>query len=237
MGLRLSTNSKQVHIDTSLLIKRMSTIIINNRTDTYSSTTNVNKFSIINKGTIEGNINISQKIDVNQTIQAKIDANITNLLKEEIQNRLNAEVDQSTESAIGSIFLGIGVVDNKDKENIKKSFEYSIEKNVTQTNIQNIINKTVNINEGKITNEGTIIGDVTVDQKIAVTVVVINILSQIFKDSNEFLTDNGADLKIDQSTDTRFTGLETYTYGFACISSFIMCCICLILILVGVSSS
>lgn len=231
MGARVSTNRKEVSIDTSMAIKKSTDIMINNRTDTYSATTSTNQFKLVNKGEIIGDVDIFQKIDINKTITAKIDANITSKMKDEIQNQLNAEVDQSTKSGMGAFFIGVGVVTDEQKQNIKKAFEYAINKKVTQQNIQTIIDKTVSVNNGEITNEGKITGDIKVDQNISVNITVTNIINQVFDEANDFLVDNNTDLKLKQASETKFAGLETYALGASGSCCCLLCCICIAILI------
>lgn len=236
MGARVSTNRKQVNIDTSLTIKKSTDIMINNRTDTYSATTSTNQFTLTNKGEIIGDIDISQKIDINKTITAKVDANITSKMKDEILNNLNAEVDQTTKTGMGAFFAGVGVVTSEDKQNIKKAFEYAVNKKVTQENIQAVIDKTTSVNDGKITNEGKITGNIKVDQSIAVNITITNIIQQIFDEANDFLVDNNSDLTLKQASDTKFAGLETYALGASGCLSCLLCCVCLAILIFMLSS-
>lgn len=238
MGARISTNRKEVKIDVSTVIKKNTDIMINNRTDTYTTTTNINQFSLINKGTIEGGIDISQKIDVSKTIQARIDANITSQMKDNIQNELNTQVDQSTKTGLGAAFIGLGVVTNNDTQNIKKSFEYAVNKVVTQNNIQSIIDKTININKGELYNEGIITGitgGITINQNIAVSIVIINIINQVFSEANDFLVNNNTDLQLKQASETKFAGLETYALGAIGSVACLLCCICIAILIFSLS--
>ena len=235
MGARISTNRKEVKIDVSMAIKKNTDIMINNRTETYTTNTNINQFSIVNKGTIEGGIDVSQKIDISKTIQAKIDANITGLMKDNIQNELTAQVDQSSKTGVGAAFIGLGVVTNNDIQNIKKSFEYAVNKVVTQNNIQSIIDKTININKGEILNEGTISGGISVNQNIAVSIVVINLINQVFSESNDFLVNNNTDLQLKQASETKFSGLETYALGASALISCLLCFVCMAILLFSLS--
>lgn len=235
MGARISTSKKTVNIDTSLIIKRNTEIMIRNQTQTYSATTNINQFELTNKGEIIGNINVSQKIDIDKTVRATIDASTTNLLKEEIQNQLDAQSDQATKTTVGAIFVGLGVVTSEDRQNIKKSVEHAINKKITLENIQSIIDTTINTNDGKIINEGKIVGNVTVDQNIAVTIVIINLLNQVFSEANDFLLNNNSNLELKQSSETKFTGLEGYLLAGSGSSSCLLCICCIIILAFALS--
>lgn len=235
MGARVSKNKKEIEIDTRTAISKSTEIMTKNSTVTYSSTTNINQFKLVNKGTIKGDVDISQKIDVNKTIQARIDDAMTRDIQDTINNELKSQVDQTDKTKIGGLFLGVGVATNDDRTNLKKYFELAITTKITRENIQSIIDKTVNVNQGEILNEGTITGDIKIDQNIACNIVITNIINQVFEETNKLLVDNNTDLKVKQATDTKMAGLEWAIFACVLVCVCLMCSSCLALLLFGLS--
>ncbi len=226
MGARVSKAKKEVSIDTRSSITKSTEIMTKNSSVTYSSTTNINKFKLVNKGKIEGKVDITQKIDVNKTIQARIDDSMVRNIEDTIKENLNSEVDQTDKTSIGAAFLGVGVTTSDDRANIKKYFDVAIKTKITRENIQTVIDKTVNINDGEIQNDGTITGDIKIDQNIACNIVITNIINQIFDETNKLLTDNNVDLEVKQASETKMGGLEWAIFAsiLVCVCLLCVCC-------------
>ena len=235
MGARVSKAKKEVNIDTKTAISKSTEIMTKNSTTTYSSTTNINQFKLVNKGTIKGDVEISQKIDVNKTIQARIDDSMTRDIQDTINNELNSQVDQTDKTTIGAFSLGVGVTTSDDRSNLKKYFDLAIKTKVTRENIQTIIDKTVNVNKGEILNEGTITGDIKIDQNIACNIVITNVINQVFEETNKLLVDNNTDLKVKQSTENEFGGLEWAIVLCILFCVCLMCSSCAALLIFGLS--
>lgn len=235
MGARVSTAKKEVNIDTRTAISKSTEIMTKNSTITYSSTTNINQFKLVNKGTIVGKVDISQKIDVNKTIQARIDDSMTRDIQDTINNELKSQVDQTDKTSMGALFLGVGVTTSDDRSNLKKYFDLAIKTKITRENLQTIIDQTVNLNTGEIINEGTMTGDIKIDQNIAVNIVITNAINQVFDETNKLLVDNNTDLKVKQSSETKFGGLEWAIALCVLFCVCLMCSICLALLIFGLS--
>lgn len=223
MGARVSTSKKEVSVDTRTAISKSTEIMTKNSTTTYSSTTNINKFKLVNKGEIKGKVDISQKIDVNKTIQARIDDSMTRDIQDTINNELKSQIDQTDKTSMGALFLGVGVTTSEDRSNLKKYFDLAIKTKITRENIQTVIDKTVNVNDGEILNEGIMTGDIKIDQDIACNIVITNVLNQVFDETNKLLVDNNTDLKVKQATENKFGGLE-WAIALCCL--FIVCLMC-----------
>lgn len=226
MGARVSKAKKEVSIDTRSAISKSTEIMTKNSSTTYSSTTNINKFKLVNKGKIEGDVDITQKIDVNKTIQARIDDSMTREIEDIIKEKLDSEVDQTDKTSIGAAFLGVGVTTSEDRSNIKKYFDVAIKTKITRENIQTVIDKTVNINDGEIENEGTITGDIKINQDIACNIVITNVINQVFDETNKLLTDNDTNLEVKQASETKMAGLEWAVFASVLVCVCLLCVSC-----------
>lgn len=235
MGARVSTAKKEVSIDTRTAISKSTDIMTKNSTTTYSSTTNINQFKLKNSGTIDGKVDISQKIDVNKTIQARIDDSMTRDIQDTINNELKAQVDQSDKVSIGGLSFGVGVSTTQDKQDLKKYFDLAIKTKITRENIQTIIDKTVNINNGEIENSGIITGNIKIDQNIACNIVITNVINQVFDETNKLLVDNNTDLKVKQASDTKMAGVEWAIAICVLICVCLLCSSCAALLIFGLS--
>ncbi len=235
MGARVSTAKKEVNIDTRTAISKSTEIMTKNSTTTYSSTTNINQFKLVNKGEIIGKVDISQKIDVSKTIQARIDDSMTRDIQDTINNELKSQVDQTDKTSMGALFLGVGVTTSDDRSNLKKYFDLAIKTKITRENIQTIIDKTVNVNQGEIINEGTMTGDIKIDQNIACNIVITNVINQVFDETNKLLVDNNTDLKVKQTSETKFGGLEWAIALCVLFCVCLMCSVCSALLIFGLS--
>ena len=222
MGARVSKAKKEVNIDTRSAISKSTEIMTKNSSSTYSSTTNINEFKLKNSGEIIGDVSITQKIEMNKTIQARIDDSMTRQIEDIIKEKLKAEVDQTDKTSIGAAFLGVGVTTSEDRSNIKKYFDLAIKTKITRENIQTVIDKTVNINKGEIENDGKITGDIKINQDIACNIVITNVINQIFEETNKLLVDNDVDLKVKQASETKMAGLEWAVFAS------IFVCVCLL---------
>lgn len=235
MGARISTSKKEVSVDTRTSITKTTDIMTKNFTTTYSSTTNINQFKLVNKGEIIGKVDISQKIDVNKTIQARIDDSMTRDIQDTINNEMKSQVDQTDKTSMGGFFLGYGQTTTEDRNNLKKYFDLAIKTKITRENIQTIIDKTINVNNGEIINEGKITGDIKVDQNIACNIVITNVINQVFDETNKLLVDNNTDLKVKQASENKFGGLEWAIALCSLIIVCLMCCCCAGLLIFGLS--
>lgn len=245
MGANVSkvNNEKEMNIDTRNIVTKMVDILTKNRTETYISTTNVNTFRIVNRGTIKGNINLTQTIDMNKAVTVNITDETIQELQTQLNNELSAEVDQSDQTTAtgsgggsGSLFNPFSIftgkfVTNKQKTSIKRAFETAIESKITKDNMQLIVDTSVNINDGELYNEGTITGDITVNQGIVAVIVATNAINQLFKETNKLMDNNATGVKVNQATKTDVSGAETQAAVVSSLSIFLLClCCCLLLI-------
>lgn len=226
MGARVSKAKKEVSIDTRSAISKSTEIMTKNSSSTYSATTNINEFKLKNSGEIIGDVNISQKIDMNKTIQARIDDSMTRQIEDIIKEKLDSEVDQTDKTSIGAAFLGVGVTTSDDRSNIKKYFDVAIKTKITRENIQTVIDTTVNINKGEIENDGKITGDIKIDQNIACNIVITNIINQVFDETNKLLTDNDTNLEVKQASETKMAGLEWAVFASVLVCVCLLCVSC-----------
>lgn len=224
-----STSTNTVNIDTSTVVEKMTNTTVSTDQQTFQSSMNIQTAEFENKGTVEGNVTLGQLIDVTQQITATINEEIINNLQTELMSELDAKLKQQSQASSGILSLFAKPTSTKNTTDIRNAFRTSIQDTITVPTVQKIYQDVLNVQTGKITNEGTIIGDVIIDNKIIVRLTIVNLIQKVFNNTNKILAENKTGVQVQQSA--KSSSGELFAMGdtgaqiaSVCVCLFIMLC-------------
>ena len=227
-------------IDTTNAIKVMNETIVSNSTKTVSSVYNINSAKVINRGVINGNLDVTQTIDLTVEITGQLDSQVLTDLQTKIIDQLNLAADQAAKAQ--TEFLSFGESRAENITNIKKRLEQAVSDVCEVNNYQQIISTTINVNEKVIENYGVWNGDIVIKQGIVVDILIRNILNSIVNRTNKYLQESGSDIRLSQNAEAANKGLSDIIKNFtdgakfgSIISAVILCLIIVSLIVVALS--
>lgn len=227
MGNRASSTNV-VNIDTSTTIEKMTNTMVSTSQSTYQASTNFQFATIENRGVVNGNVRMDQRIDVNQQVQATITQDVVQRLQTEIKSGIEAELDQAAKSKSGLLTVGSSSKSTNITK-VKDAFKAVINDTVTVESVQKTVNETTNLQDGKIINYGVINKDLIIDQKIVVRLASINIINQVFNQVNNYLQDNKSNVKVEQKAQST-VGADWTDWIFIAIICVVSCCCSMLLV-------
>lgn len=243
MGAKASTMNK-VYIDTKSTLSVLNETIVNNSMETLQKVTNVNSFTVDigPGGTLIGNINTQQSIDVTQEVSAKLSSEVLINLQAQIIAQLGAALDQAAKSKAG--FFATTSSASKNITTIKSAVEGAVKNTLKVSNYNTIVQNTVNVNTQKILILGYMEGDINNEQNIVARVVANNVITSIINNTNQILADNKVDVQLRQAAEANSAGIDDIIQGWTngvTISSIalsvVLCIIVSSLLLVALSPS
>jgi hypothetical protein len=240
-GLLSSARSTNVlAIDTTNVIKVMNETIVSNSTKTVSSVYNINSAKVINKGVINGNLDVTQTIDLTVEITGELNSQVLTDLQTKIIDQLTLAADQAAKAQ--TEFLSFGESRTENITNIKKRLEQAVSDVCRVDNYQEIISTTINVNEKVIENYGVWNGDIVIKQGIVVDILIRNILNSVVNRTNKYLQESGSDIRLSQNAEAANKGLNDIIKNFtdgakigSIISAVILCLIIVSLLVVALS--
>jgi hypothetical protein len=225
----------ELTVDTSNMLEVTTDYVQKNSSKIQLTNTNVQNLYLENGPTgVMGNVDITQRININEQVSGDLSASSISNLETDLKNKVDSTIDQSVKNKQGFFSLGINVsvTDTQNKNTYKTAMKTAITQTMTVDNYSQIVRDTVNLQTGRVINNGRL-GNVKVDQKIVARTVATNVMNSIITNTNKVLQDSNSQLRVKQQTENEkkgiselFSGNGLYVSGSSCIC----CCILLIVI-------
>lgn len=225
----------ELTVDTSNMVEVTTDYIQKNSSKIQLTNTNVQSLYLENGPTGRmKNVDITQKIDINEQVSGDLSASALSNMESDLKNKVDSAVDQSTKNKQGFLTLGVSatVTDTQTKNTYKTAMKTAITQTMTVDNYSQIVRDTVNLQLGKVINNGRL-GNVKVDQKIVARTVATNVMNSIITNTNKVLQDSDSQLRVKQASENEQKGISELFEGngmYVSGSSSICCCVLLIII-------
>ena len=160
------------------LQQSMSSFIQSNSQETASSTMNLNTAKIEVWGSVDGKINLTQRIDLTKEVSGKLQQTSLDQLKTMMDTSLQNMVQQASTATASS---GGGQAATQDNVDINTTIQ-SITSQTTQlSNYNKLVDETLNKNDGTIVIKGSVgkNADIRIDQGIVANIVAKNVLESV----------------------------------------------------------
>jgi hypothetical protein len=235
-----ATNVLAINTENSISV--LTETVIKNTSKTVSSVYNLNNatISIGPTGVVNGNLNVTQTIDVSKEITGRLDANLTIDMETKIIDELQLAATQAAKAQ--SEMLSWGDSEANNLTFIRKILDQSVRDVLSVDNYNEIVDNTVNTNDSTIVINGVYNGDINIKQGIVVDIVVRNVLSSIINRTNKILSQNNSNIRLSQNAEASNKGLnsivDSITGGAkisSIISAVILCIIIMSLLFVALS--
>ncbi len=174
-GAEASTSYKSTF---EQLQQSMSSFIQSNSQETASSAMNMNTARIEVWGNVDGNINLTQRINLEKEVSGKLQQTSLDQLKTMMDTSLQNMVKQASEATASS---GGGQAITQNDVEINQTIQ-SITSQTTQlSNYNKLVDETLNKNDGTIVIKGNVgkNADIIIDQGIVAKIVAKNVLESV----------------------------------------------------------
>lgn len=231
-------------IDISNSLKILNETLVMNQTSTVVTVYNINTatLEIAQGGVVNGNVNVTQSIDMKNETSGKLDSSVLTSLSSKLITDLQVAADQAANSTAEWFSTSTAAAENVSV--VKNAMEQAVTDRLSVTNYQSILSQTFNLNDGKIMIRGTVNGDVEIKQGIVATIISTNVLSSIINKTNDILQQSGSNIRVTQNSTSTAKGLnsviDSWVGGIttsSIISAVILCIIILSLLVVALSPS
>jgi sRNA-binding protein len=156
----------------------MSSFIQTNSQETASSAMNINTARIEVGGSVDGKINLTQRIDLTKEVSGKLSQQSLDSLKAAMDTALQNVVQQAAEATAST---GGGAAVTQNDVEINQTIQ-SITSQTTQlSNYNKLVDETLNKNDGTIVIKGNVgkNADISIDQGIVAKIIVKNVLDSV----------------------------------------------------------
>jgi len=237
-GATASTSYKSTF---NQLQQNMSSFIQSNSQETASSTMNINTAKLEVWGSVDGKINLTQRIDLTKEVSGKMQQTSLDSLKTMMDTSLQNMVKQAGEATASTMGGSAATQDNVE---INQTIQ-SITSQTTQlSNYNKLVDETLNKNDGTIVIKGSVgkNADIKIDQGIVAKIVAKNVLESVATK----LMDNTTIAKVVNTAeqtakatsknpiDNLFDGLaKVFGVGADVAKTYIIACVCLLCVLCG----
>lgn len=160
------------------LQQNMSSFIQTNSQETASSAMNINTARIEVGGSVDGKINLTQRIDLTKEVSGKLSQQSLDSLKAAMDTALQNVVQQAAEATAST---GGGAAVTQNDVEINQTIQ-SITSQTTQlSNYNKLVDETLNKNDGTIVIKGNVgkNADISIDQGIVAKIIVKNVLDSV----------------------------------------------------------
>lgn len=229
-------------IDVSNTLKIMNETLVSNKIETMSTVLNSQTATIeVAPGAVvNGNVLISQKIDVTSETSGRLDASVLSSMSAKIVSDLKVAADQAANAT--SQWFSTSTAASNNVTTIKNAIETAVTDTLKTENWNLLISQVINTETATIYIRGTVNGDVTITQNIVAKIIASNAMSVIVKKINDVLQTSKSDLHIAQTASATAEGLSgiinNWTNGLttsSIISAVILCLIIISLAIVAMS--
>lgn len=229
-------------IDTENVINVLTETIVNNTSKTVSSLYNLNIVTITTgpNSVINGNLNITQNIDVSKEVSGRLESSLTSDMETKVIDELILAAEQASNAQSEMLSWGDSAATNLSF--IRKRLEQSVKDVLRIDNYNEIVDNTINKNDATIVINGVWNGDINVKQGIVVDIVVRNILTSIINRTNKILLESNSNIRLSQNAAASNKGLNSIVDSFtggakisSIISAVILCIIIMALLFIALS--
>jgi sRNA-binding protein len=219
----------------------MSSFIQTNSQETASSAMNINTARIEVGGSVDGKINLTQRIDLTKEVSGKLSQQSLDSLKAAMDTALQNVVQQAAEATAST---GGGAAVTQNDVEINQTIQ-SITSQTTQlSNYNKLVDETLNKNDGTIVIKGNVgkNADISIDQGIVAKIIAKNVLDSVATQMMDNTTISSIMNSAEQTaTSTSKNLLDNIFEGIASIfgigadvaKTYIIACVCLLCVLCG----
>ena len=160
------------------LTQNMSSFIQTNSQETASSAMSINSARIEVWGSVDGKINLTQRIDLTKEVSGRMDQKSLDKLKTTMDTALQNVVQQAAEATAST---GGGAAATQDNVEINQTIQNITSQTTQLSNYNKLVDETLNKNDGTIVIKGNVgkNADITIDQGIVAKIVVKNVLDSV----------------------------------------------------------